>query len=124
MTPVEIIAFLFAVGVLAKAIIIPFVNKKWLMKFVKKMFSNKLALNILFTVLAVILGYYLLLELTIIQIMASSLFGLMIAALIAAAYPKGYLKLAEEVLKDTKSSWYVFLVYIALSIWILYALFA
>lgn len=123
MTPTEIIALIFAIIILIKAIFVPFVSAKWLMNLVKKMFSNSIILSICFTVIAVVLGYFLLQELSIVQIMASSLFGLMLFALIMAAYPKGYLKLADVVVKDKKKAWFASLVFLVLALWVLYALF-
>ena len=123
MNATEIIALIFALIILLKAILVPFVSPKWMMNLVKKMFSSAVVLSILFTVAAVVLGYFLLQELSIVQIMACSLFGLSIFALVIAAYPKGYLKLADVVLKDRKRAWYASLVFLGLAIWVLYVLF-
>jgi len=62
-------------------------------------------------------------EITIVQIFVSGIFMMMLVALLIAAYPKGYVKLSEEVLKDIKAAWYPMLVWLALAIWVVKELF-
>jgi len=123
MTPVEIIALIFAIGIVIKAITVHFIKPKTLNNIVKKYMTNTMMMSVLCTVLAVVIGYYLLLELTIVQIFASGTFMMMLAALLVAAYPKGYQKLAEEVTKNMKAAWYPMLVWLGVAIWVLYTLF-
>lgn len=123
MNATEIIALIFAILVLVKAVLVPLVNPKWMINLVKKLFSSSVILSGLFTVLAVVLGYFLLQEMTIVQLMAAALFGMSLFGLIIAAYPKGYLKLAEVVMKNVKRSWYVFVIFVVLALWVLYTLF-
>lgn len=123
MTPVEIIALVFAIICLVKPIVVFSMDQKKILNLVKGMFKNPVLLSVVFTAIAVVLGYFLLQELTIVQVFASALFGLCLFGLIAAAYPEGYLKLADFVVKNKARAWYLTLVFIVLAVWVLYHLF-
>ena len=124
MTPVEIIALIFALAVILKLILFYTIDpKKWL-KFMEKFFNKIALMNVLMLLFAVVILAFLLQEINIIQIWVAALFGMILYGLVMVYYHKGYLKIVDQVFKDRKKAWFIWLVFLAMSIWVLYALFA
>ena len=123
MTPVEIIALIFALAVLVKMVFFFVVGpKKWL-NFADKMFKKTVLLNSVILLIAVVLLAFLLQEVNIIQIWVAALFGMCLMALVFVNYHKGYLEIIKEIFKDRAKSWLIWAIFALLSIWVLYALF-
>jgi hypothetical protein len=123
MTPVEIIALIFALVVLLKMVLLLFIKPDAMLKLAEKMFKRKGFMIALFLVLIVVLGAFLLGEMSIVQIMAAGLFGIFVYALIFALYPEEYLKLVKATMHQKKKAWLYFVVWVVLALWVLYALF-
>jgi len=81
-------------------------------------------MNVLMLLFAVVILAFLLQEINIIQIWVAALFGMILYGLVMVYYHKGYLKIVDQVFKDRKKAWFIWLVFLAMSIWVLYALFA
>lgn len=73
MTPVEIMALCLALLVVIKFSVIAYNPNRWF-HFAQKVYSNSAALTIASLFLAALTGYYLLQELTIVQVFAAILF--------------------------------------------------
>lgn len=125
MTPLEIIAFLLVLLGLIKLAVVSRNPKKWL-TFWKKKYSNTTATNIVALVLAGVVLYYLLQELTIVQIMAVAAFIALVFLIGFLPYVKELFEMAEKMLKQDntlKKSWLVILVWLLLSLWVLWEIF-
>ena len=124
LTAVEwIAAILIVVGIIKLLVIL--INKKvWMDYVVKPIYSSKLT-SIIFAVLAGIILYYLLQELSIVQIVASVAFSALLMGTIFAAYSKEMLKFAEDIFRKRFSAWIWLysLVWLALMIWAAYVIF-
>jgi hypothetical protein len=123
MTISEIIAVIFAVIILAKLVLIFRLKPKRIIDFAEKMFSKSKYVTLGFLATIVILGALLLMELSIAQILAASIFGIVVYAFVLVQYPPQLLKLYKVVLKDKSKMWLPMLVYLVLAIWVLTAVF-
>lgn len=122
MNPIEIIALIFALAVLIKTITFIFIDPKSSLKLAEKIWkkTGTILPSIFFIILLVILSYFLLIQLTIVQIFAASLFGIALYKLLLAQYPKPFLRFAQEVLKNKQKLWLPGLIWIILALWVLY----
>jgi len=125
MTPIEILALIFAIAVLLKLIIVALSSKSWL-GIVKPIYSNPVLLIVIELILSAVILYYLLQTLGIIQIMACVLLGALLTGLSFAAFSKEFLPFALKMLKGNiiSKAWLPILIWLALSIWVLIELFA
>ena len=119
MTPVEIIAVVFSIVVLARLIAILVLKPKSIIKFVGKMFPMRGFLTILFVAVGFLVGYYLLQELTISQIAAGILLGVIFVGLAVIQYPKEFTSIAVAVLKHKGRMWMAWVLFVILSVWVL-----
>jgi len=122
MTPIEIIALVFAIIILVKAVMV-FFNANPMMKFVEKIYDKTVLLTAVYLVFLVIVGYFLLMELNIAQVFAAALFGIMLYALVLIQYPKELLSFSKKALKNRRKAWLPWLIFIFLALWVLYMLF-
>ena len=122
MNALEIISLIFAISVVIKLVIF-LINPKWMLKAVDLVGKqNKLVLG--FTVLStLVLGYFVLTSLTIIQVIPAIFLGMCLMGIILFQYPKLYVKLAKDVLKERNKFWWQWLIWLGLSGWIVYTLF-
>ena len=118
MTPIEIIALILIIVSGIKIIVI-LINPKVWMNFVKKLFANAALVRIVLLILAGVVLYYLLQELTIIQILAAAT---LIVLLIGIGLAKDFNTLIKlynnqnsgKLLKD---NWLYTLIWIVLLAW-------
>jgi len=109
LTPIEIIVLVFALLGIAKIITLSVNAGKWF-KFVERLYKNpKLTTTILF-VLTIIVGYYIFIELTIIQVFASFALMSLLMGLGMLAYNKEIIETAKKLSKKKfKFSYYIYL---------------
>ena len=123
-SPLEIIAVLFAVLVIVKLVFIV-VNKQLFYKnVVKPLYSSKINGGV-FGILAVVVFYYLIQELTIVQIFGAMVFTSLLMGATLARFSKDLLKLADKVYKKKFDSWmWIYaLIWVVLSLLVLYEVF-
>ena len=121
----EVIVLVFVVLGLIKLLFVLFRPKLWL-NFAKKIYASPTVLWVVELVLALIVFYYLLQSLTIVQIMAGIVLGALLTGLSFAFYAKETMACASKLLKKKgflKKMWPVMLVWLVLFIWTLAALF-
>jgi hypothetical protein len=124
MTPIEIIALIFAIAILLKLVLFFWVFKPAMVKnIVEKMFKKTILLTVCFLILAAVLLGLLLQELNIFQIVTASLFGMLVFGLTLVMYPKSYMKLVDDVIEHKKKAWLPWLVFVLLAVWVLIATF-
>ncbi len=120
MTPIEILALVTAIGIIIKSLLLIFKTEA-MIKPAQKILKKSETIRIVIVVFAAIIFYFLLQELSIIQIAAVMLFtSLCIKAIIL-----NYKKSASMMLKEaiTRVNWVAIVLLIFLALWILYELF-
>ncbi len=121
----EIIVLVFIVIGLIKLLFLLFSPKTW-MNFAKKLYSSPAILIIVELILAIIVFYYLLMSLTIVQILAGVVLGALLTGLSFAFFAKELMPLFNKIFKKGllwKKTWLVWLIWLALFVWALVAMF-
>jgi ABC-type transport system involved in multi-copper enzyme maturation permease subunit len=119
MTPIEIIAVVFSIVILIRSIIFLSTKPQSLVKAMEKMFPKTTLLTIMFLVVGAVVSYYILQELTIAQVMASILLGLILVGLVIVQFPKEFLNLAKAIVENKGKVWLSGIIIVALAIWVL-----
>jgi hypothetical protein len=121
MAPIEILATIFAVFVIVKLVVVTVKPGLW-MKWAKGMLKNELLITLIYFVLAVIIGYYIFAELTVVQVAAVTLWVSMLIGIGFVPYSKILLKTSDELLSvGISKAWLSMLIWAGLAIWVLYA---
>lgn len=120
MTPTEIMALIIII-ISAIKIIVILVNPKSWADFVKKIWANSMVTSIIALILAIIVLYYLVWVegMTIVQILAVSLFVVLLMAVGIGIYAKEVVSMATKMLKKgvLKKAWFYTLIWIVLLVW-------
>ena len=125
MTPIEWMALLFVAFAIVKILVIIWEPKKWLV-FVEFVYAKPVVTTIVGLVLAVITLWYLLQDLTIVDVFGVLLFFMFIMLMSFATMKKEMLPMARKALKDKnilKRAWLPTLVWVVLLLWALKELF-
>jgi len=124
LTPIEWIVTIFAVIGLIKLIVITTNKQSW-WHITKKFYNNPGLFGFIALILAAIVFYYLLQELTIVQIIAVATFVTLLVGFGFVGYSKEVLVLAEKILKKGFSgwTWFYILIWLILLVWALYEIF-
>lgn len=125
MTPVEIIAAIFAIAVIVKLIVIVINKMVWYKGVARPIYGNLTVSAIVSLVLAVIIFYFLIQELTIVQIFAALAFSGMLIGFGFLAYGKGIRPFVEKAYKQKFSGlvWIQIIIWLVLVLWVLYEIF-
>ena len=123
MNPIEIIALIVALVILIKfAIIIPSV-KTWKAKATKPTWASPIKTSVVCLIIMIISLFFLLKELTIIQIFATFMFSISLMILGFAPFSKDMLVLEDQMFKNLKKGWFAGIIWLILIIWVLVELF-
>ena len=126
MTPVEIMALILAIVIALKLIVVLIKPKAWLDGVVKPVWKNPAVTMIISLILAAVTLYYLNASgIGIVQIFATMLFLVLLFAVGISVYFNEIMAMATKMLKNKaiiKKSWLYILIWIALTVWVLYAL--
>jgi len=124
MTSIEILALIFALLILIKLLVISVNPKKWI-GFSKKILNNKAPVYIIYVILTVIVGYIVLSTVPATEIGAVTLFISLLIALSFLPYAKKLNVFSEDLIVGIiKKSWLPIIIWLALAVWILYAVIA
>ena len=124
MTPIEILATIFAVMVITKLVIITVKPNLW-MKASTVLLKNEILTTLVYLVLAIVIGAYIFTDLTVVEVAAVMLLVSTLIGIGLGPYSKIILKLSEEFLSvGVGKAWLAMLIWAALAIWVLYAVFA
>ena len=123
MTVSETLAVIFAVIILVKFVVLMAVKPKKIINHAAKVLAKPAYVSIGFLAVIVVLGWLLLKELSIAQIMAASLFGIFVYALALVQYPKQLDRVYKVILKNQKKMLLSWIVWIVLAVWVLVAVF-
>ncbi|MAH45718.1 hypothetical protein CMI37_07800 [Candidatus Pacearchaeota archaeon] len=120
-TAIEWMALILVMFVAIKLIVILVNPNAWNTKVIKKVWAHAhLAMAVSLGLAAVVLYYLLQSGLTIVQILAVTLFVALLMGAGAAAYKNEIIELAENLLKDkslVKKSWLYIVIWIILIVW-------
>jgi hypothetical protein len=119
-TPVELIALILIIISAIKLVVIFVSPKSWNNNVVKKLWGKSNLMGIISLILAAVVFYYLLQELTIVQILATTMFVALLMAFGIAPYKAEIIKLADKMMKDKailKKSFFYIIIWIALIVW-------
>ena len=125
MTPLEVLAAIFGVLVLLKLLLIIF-NPPLRIRIVESILNKNIAvLTIIYLALTAIVGYYVLSSLSIVEVAAVMMLMSGLMGLFFIQYQKIMLQLAKETLSSDflSKNWLSILIWAALAIWALYAVF-
>ena len=123
MTSIEILATIFAVLVIVKLTVVTAKPALW-MRWAGAMLKNELVATLIYLVLAVIVGYFILAELTVVQVAAVTLWVSMLGGIGLVPYSKILLKSRDELLSvGMRKAWLAILIWAVFAIWVLYAVF-
>ena len=124
LTPIEIIATIFAVFGLLKIIIVLRNKDDWL-KITKKIYMNPQNSGLVLIILATLVFYYLIQELTIVQIIAASTFMALLMGIAFLEFSKDLLPLAKKMLNKGISGWlWIYtIIWVVLLLWTLSEIF-
>jgi len=123
MAPIEILATFFAVFVIVKLVVVTVKPGLW-MKWAKGILKNELLITLIYFVFAVIVGYYIFAELTVVQVAAVTLWVSMLIGIGFIPYSKILLKTSDELLSvGISTTWLSMLIWAVLAVWVLYAVF-
>jgi hypothetical protein len=128
MTPVEILTLIFISLAVIKLIVVIASPKSWA-KVIKGCWKNPKVVAVISFILALIVLYYLLQEMTIVQVFGAMVFTALLAAMGISVYSKEIVTMAQKILKNRnifvmKRMWLYVLIWIALIVWALIVLFA
>lgn len=124
MAAIETLAVILALVILIKFVVILINPKSWV-KLVHVMLKSKAVVSIIYLILAVIIGYYLLQSLTIVQIGAVMLFTAFLYGLAFIPFMDGILPIRKVLQKGKiwSKAWLAIAIWAIIAIWILYAVF-
>jgi len=126
MTAIEVLATIFAVIVLIKVIIL-FFSPKSILPATKILIKGNAVFKIIYLVLALIVGYYILQSLSIVEISAVFLLYALLIGLVFIPYAKSMINLTKAMVKNkTKflsKNWLIVLIMLIISLWTLYAIY-
>ena len=128
MTPIEIIATIFAVLILVKLFLI-LISPKTRVKIAEVILSkNPTILTMIILILTTIIGYYIFNSFTIVDVAAVMMFLFGLMALFFVQYPKIGIELVKESSKSRgvflRKNWLSILIWLAIPILVLYTIFA
>ena len=123
----QITVLLLAILIVIKFLVLAIKPKAWI-NFAKSLYSNPLVLGLVELILAAVLFYYLLMQLTIIQIMAAVTLGALLTGLSFAAFGKEMVPFVSKFIRNKKLLWnpaicFIWLIWLILIGWALYVLF-
>lgn len=122
---IEIVALVVSLLVIVKLLIVSFKPKSWF-DLAKGLYSAPVVLFLVELVLALIVFYYLLQQLTIVQIMAAIGLGALLTGLSFTIYARETIAFASKFLKGKSllsKAWLPILIWLTLAVWTLAALF-
>ena len=113
-----------SVLIIVKILFVAFNAKGWL-SFGERLYSSPIVLVLAEAILAAVLFYYLLMQITIVQIMASLGLGALLTGIVFAVYPKETMAWAGKFLKRKTildRAWLPIIIWLVLAVWALSAL--
>ncbi len=121
MSPIEILAIIFAVLTLVK-LLITNIFPKTQIKIAKAILNRPTLTGIISFILSLIVGYYILTTLSIVQVAATMLLLSLLIGVAYSVYSKKLLSLIVEIVKEKRKAWLVMSIWAVIAIWILFTI--
>lgn len=125
LTPIETIAAVFAVLGVVKLVVLLINKRAWIKNVAVPLYGNPAGASVVFVILAIFLFYYILQELSIVQIFAVMALTGILMGLGFLLYSNEMIAFARKIYKKKFSGWlwlYI-IIWLLLSIWVLYEIF-
>jgi hypothetical protein len=124
MTAIEILATIFSVLILVK-LITYIIAPRPVMNFAEKLLKKKLWVSIIYFTLAIIVGYYVLCSLSIVQVAAVMLFTSMLIGLSLIPYTDLWSEIVDRMALTSraemfKKNWLILLIWVMIAVWTLF----
>ncbi len=122
----QITVLILAVVVVIKFLVLAIKPKSWF-NLAKSIYGNPLIAGLVEVILGAALLYYLLMQITIVQIMAAVALGALLTALSFTIFGKDLIPWMSKILKDKKilwspRAWFVWLIWLVLIGWAVYTI--
>ncbi len=123
----QIAVLILAVLIVIKFLVLAIKPRAWL-KLARNLYRKPLILGLVELVLAAVLFYYLLMQITIVQIMAAVTLGALLTGLSFAVFGKELLPFVSKIMRNrsilwSPRTWLVWLIWLVLIGWALYTIF-
>ena len=125
MTPIEILAAVFAILTLAKILILA-IKPEALLKASEALLNRRDGMTIVCLILSAVVGYYVLTSVDIVEVAAVMLFTSLLMSLFLLPYYNDVLKIKEFFWRRSemlRRSWWSLLIWVGLAVWVLYKVF-
>ena len=122
MTPIEILAIIFAVLVLVKLLFVLIKPGAW-MSFVGFLYKNTIVITTVYVVLAVLVGLYIFASFNIVQVAAVAVFISLLMGIGFAPFSQKLIAMNNEVIEERGKAWLAMLIWAAIAIWTLWVVF-
>ena len=123
MTALEIIATIFAIFVLVKMVVVLIDPQIWMKKVAEPLLGNPRLATTVYGVLAIVVGYYVLTRLYIVDVAAVMLFTALVMGVGMMPYSKALLKIAEEMSATRadllRNAWLPIVIWTVIALWVL-----
>ena len=123
MNAVEIIALVVAIVILLKVLMLLVIKPKNMLNGLEKVYKQRTLLSVVFLAVIVVTTYFLLQHLTIVEILAASMFGVFLVGLALIQYPKRMINFFKQVLKNKEKMWLSWILWVVVAVWVLIELF-
>jgi len=123
MTPLEIIVLIFAILTILKGIALIFVKQKPIVKIVEKISKYTTIFSIFIALGIIAFGYLLLMQMSVIQVMAGVILGVGMMGLFFIQYPKPMIAMYKEMIQNKMAVFIGFVFFLVLSVWVILYLF-
>jgi hypothetical protein len=122
MSTIEIFAVIFAGLTLAKIIVVVTNPKAW-MNFVEPLYKNPMVTTVVFLILAVFTGYYVLQVVSVVEVAAVMLFLVFLIGIGMMPYSDMIWKMGNDMLKKgTGRFWLPLVIWAGFALWVLYTI--
>ena len=128
MTALEVIATIFALFVLVKIVVVLINPQVWMKKVAEPLLGNPRLATAVYGVLAIVVGYYVLTRLYIVDVAAVMLFTALVMGVGLMPYSKELLKIADEMSMTRsdllRNTWLPIVIWGVIALWVLTSVFA
>ena len=124
MTPIEILAIIFAVLILVKLLFVLIKPGAW-MSFVGFLYKNSVVITIVYIMLAALVGYYLFVSngMNIVQVAAAGVFISLLMGIGFAPFSQKLIAMQNGIMQERGKAWLAMLIWAAIAIWTLWVVF-
>ncbi len=128
MSALEIIATIFAILVLVKMVVVLINPQVWMKKVAEPLLGNPWLATTVYGVLAIVVGYYVLTRMNIVDVAAVMAFTALVGGLGILPFADAFMKIAEEMSADRskllRNAWLAIVIWTVIALWVLTSVFS